>query len=373
MDIHFNSSFEEIICSFLEKTILQKNKPLKPYHGSMDISIHIGYHRLIHYMKDVYAIYSDKHRATNIYNDKIPLECIEKHIEYIDWDWGFNGLSRNEFITVEFVEKHLDKPWQWGEYGLSSNPNMTMKFIERHMDKPWDYGKYGLSSNLCITTEFVNRYRHKLWCWNILAENPSISIDTFNQFIHYPELDRGIHIFQGLSKNPEIKSEFIEEYIHEYWNFKTLSINPVITDEFVELHPNKPWNYWYGLSGNPSISLEYVEQHQDKDWNLAKLSSHSDLTMVFIESHLDKYWNWERGGLSSHPNITTEFIERNHDKPWDWGLSGLLSNPFTQEYYKIQSKIKRAYYKNEVINVLYHIIKGISIEHLSNIIITFSV
>jgi len=56
MDSHFNSSFEEIICSFLEETILQKNKPLKPYHGSMDISIHIGYHRLIHYMKKKYFL-----------------------------------------------------------------------------------------------------------------------------------------------------------------------------------------------------------------------------------------------------------------------------------------------------------------------------
>ena len=103
MDSHFNSSFEEIICSFLEKTILQKNKPLKPYHGSMDISIHIGYHRLIHYMKDVYAIYSDKHRATNIYNDKIPLEYIEKHIEDIDWDWGLSGLLSNPF-TQEYYK-----------------------------------------------------------------------------------------------------------------------------------------------------------------------------------------------------------------------------------------------------------------------------
>lgn len=389
-----DTRFEELICHFLEETILHKDTSLELYHGSMDNSIHLAYHRLFHYMKDIYTIYSEQHWRENKYNDKIPLEYIEKHIEDIDWDWGFHGLSRNVFITVEFVEKHLDKPWHWGEYGLSSNPNMTIEFIERHRDKPWDYGKYGLSSNPCITSEFVERQRHKLWSWNTLAQNPSIHIDTFNQFIHNQELDRGIHIFQGLSKNPSITKEFIEEHIYKYWDFKSLSINPVIMGDFVEVHPNKPWNYWYGLSGNPSISLEYIEQHPEQEWNWGKISSHPDLTMEFVEAHLDKYWNWGRGGLSCHPNITVDFIQKHGDKPWDWGyegissnpnltihfikdnmdkpwywgIGGLLSNPFTREKNDLYEK-----YNIEIKNMVDKNMNGIGYNYLPQVILNFCV
>jgi len=28
------------------------------------------------------------------------------------------GLSLNQSITQDFIERHLDKPWNWGELGL---------------------------------------------------------------------------------------------------------------------------------------------------------------------------------------------------------------------------------------------------------------
>ena len=34
---------------------------------------------------------------------------------------------------MEFIEKHPDKPWHWD--GISENPNITMEFIEKNIEK----------------------------------------------------------------------------------------------------------------------------------------------------------------------------------------------------------------------------------------------
>ena len=35
----------------------------------------------------------------------------------------------------KFIQKHLDKPWHWGQCDLSQNPSITIQFIEKHLDK----------------------------------------------------------------------------------------------------------------------------------------------------------------------------------------------------------------------------------------------
>ena len=34
---------------------------------------------------------------------------------------------------MEFIETHPEKPWDWGY--ISMNQNITMEFIEKHLDK----------------------------------------------------------------------------------------------------------------------------------------------------------------------------------------------------------------------------------------------
>ena len=34
---------------------------------------------------------------------------------------------------MEIIEKYPDKPWSW--FGVSKNPNITIEFIEKHIDK----------------------------------------------------------------------------------------------------------------------------------------------------------------------------------------------------------------------------------------------
>ena len=42
----------------------------------------------------------------------------------------------NPNMTMEMIEKHLEKSWNWS--GISCNPNITMDMIEKHPEKPWE-------------------------------------------------------------------------------------------------------------------------------------------------------------------------------------------------------------------------------------------
>jgi len=60
-------------------------------------------------------------------------QCFDKYFEWDKFSWY---LSQNPNITIEFIEKYIDKPWNWKF--LTENPSLTMKFIEKYPDKPWD-------------------------------------------------------------------------------------------------------------------------------------------------------------------------------------------------------------------------------------------
>ncbi len=62
-------------------------------------------------------------------HDNTLISLLEKYPAKQSWNWF--SISRNPNITMEFIEKHLDKPWDW--YGISCNPNITIKDIEKHL------------------------------------------------------------------------------------------------------------------------------------------------------------------------------------------------------------------------------------------------
>lgn len=102
-------------------------------------------------------------------NKNLTLDIIEK---YIDKNWNWGSISRNNILTLEFIEKHIDifKPVHWE--GMSSNKNLTFEFVKTHLDKPWDYGVLFKQHNfmyceinyilISIINEFNGKYSHRM-------------------------------------------------------------------------------------------------------------------------------------------------------------------------------------------------------------------
>ena len=84
-----------------------------------------------------------------------------KNIQINHWDWY--GISFNPNVTMDFIDKHPEKPWDWCY--VSNNPNLTMEFVEKHPDKPWNWGC--ISDNPNLTMEFVEKHPEKPWNWLI--------------------------------------------------------------------------------------------------------------------------------------------------------------------------------------------------------------
>ena len=87
--------------------------------------------------------------------------------------WNLYGLSNNQNITFDIVEKHINKPWDWQM--LSNNPNITSDIVEEHIKKPWNWSL--LSYNPNITSDIVEKHIDKPWNWYYLSRHPNITFD----------------------------------------------------------------------------------------------------------------------------------------------------------------------------------------------------
>ncbi len=188
--------------------------------------------------------------------------------------------SLSQEAPIKFIEKYINQDWNWG--GISNNPHITLEFVEKNMDKCWNiYGYNGLLSNPIITPEFMHKNGENLhfeWDWSLFSSNPSVT------------------------------PEFIEKHPHECWNWRLLSSNPSITPEFIEKHIDKEW-YWGAnyLSSNPTITPEFVEKHIDKEWywEVNGLSSNPSIPSEFIEKHMNRL-SESTVGIAKYPKIDHE-------------------------------------------------------------------
>ena len=89
-------------------------------------------------------------------------------------------------IYYKFLKKNHNV--YWGECGLSSNPAITMEFIEKHIDKDWDWGEYGLSTHPMIKgmnmwiEEKVKKRKKELYTTIIILKK-YITIPIYDKYI----------------------------------------------------------------------------------------------------------------------------------------------------------------------------------------------
>ena len=56
---------------------------------------------------------------------------------------GWDGITKNKKLTIEFIEKYIDDFWNL--YYLSRNPMLSIDSVEKYIDKSWDWE--GISCN----------------------------------------------------------------------------------------------------------------------------------------------------------------------------------------------------------------------------------
>jgi len=73
------------------------------------------------------------------------------------------GLVRyqrvNPNLTMEYVEKHPDKPWNWEK--ISTRHDLTMQYVGEHAEKPWDWIQ--ISCNPIVTLEYIGEHPDAPW------------------------------------------------------------------------------------------------------------------------------------------------------------------------------------------------------------------
>ena len=238
----------------------------------------------------------------------------------------FETISRNESLTITFLEKYLDDKWDW--YELSQNKAIPLDYI----DKTAHIGKYKwvwseVANHPLMTEEFVKKYKHK-----------SLNFDfNFNTCLElhkclsdrYVEENLSNKIKHGHSTLAQTRSiTFLLRIPNIYYNDYQLALNENISLELIELIIQKnnfiENIFWENLSQNPIITPDFVEKYIDKQWSWKHLSTNPSITFEFIEKYHNKDWNWGLWGLSSQC-IPLDFLVKFHFKPWYW--QDLILNP----------------------------------------------
>jgi hypothetical protein len=237
------------------------------------------------------------------------------YYEYIVEKFGdklkLSSLSCNE-ITLEFIEKHIDKQWDWEiiwkhdwrnnlQYKETNDASLIMsKFIENNIDKLIEI----------TTTEK---------CWGVTHVSVGTLIYKFDQN-YFPS--NNPYWFEEIASLDIIEKYFIRNKCFRNILERYLQYNRNVTLEFVEKHIDKLCRSSVLYNSNINIPLEFIEKHIDKvDVNCILYNSNIN-TLEFIEKYIDKSWNWKL--ISSIPNLTSQFIEKHIDKNWD--ITVLIQN-----------------------------------------------
>lgn len=222
---------------------------------------------------------------------------------------------------VAFIERHDDNAFSWKHLAL--NKNMTIDVLEKHLDKPWAmYMHYvNISKRNRLTMDILNNYTlyQPIWKWDwyYISKVMRITLRIIDE-----NIDRPWH-WKGLSANPYLTMDIVNKYSDKPWNWASISINENITMQDVLNYPDKPWN-WLDISRNPNITMAVVERHLDKPWDFYGISMNPNVTIDFINKHPCEQWSWYH--ISHNVRLSASMLKKYINKPWDW--NSMMTNPF---------------------------------------------
>lgn len=127
----------------------------------------------------------------------ITFEFIQRFM-HKPWNWGGVSNNRNDF-TLKFLEDNLEylttfdpykttRDVQWQSYRplsweiISRCPKLTIEFVQKHIDKKWDWDYLSKA----VSWEQIQTIGITLpWNWRILSNRPEIA--TLKRILKYPK------------------------------------------------------------------------------------------------------------------------------------------------------------------------------------------
>ena len=92
---------------------------------------------------------------------------------------------------------------------------------------------------------------------------------------------------------------------------------------FIRSHMCKHGN-WDGITGNPTVTIEVIENNPDLPWCHDGLSYNPSISLDFIKNNPHYSWNWDN--VSINESITWDEIKENSHFSWDWyGIARRMS------------------------------------------------
>ena len=131
-----------------------------------------------------------------------------------------SSYYENDWITKVYMPFFLSNQHLITDYWYAcSNPNL-LHYLLSSKDLKLNWNK--LSSNLGLTIDIITKYPDKRceWYWGFVAANPSIRMQDI---MDYPEYPWKWHY--GVSSNPNLTMDFINQNPTKFWNFNLISFN----------------------------------------------------------------------------------------------------------------------------------------------------
>jgi hypothetical protein len=243
-----------------------------------------------------YFLLTNKNISDEIFFNKLPKDIIKynnKKSNWIRYDiLNWDNISFNRYISLDFINKNLDKPLNW--IRLSYNPNITLEFIEYHIDKEWYWNV--LSDNPHININFVKKYINKSWNWISLSKHSNI---------------------------------FFEDIINNNfpWDWNWVSINPNITMDIINNNLHLPW-VWEYIACNINIDINMINKIKNiQNINLQLSLNNKIIDKDIINKFPEIEWDWYC--LSKNPNFTFIDIIKNIKKIHYY--DNIFKNNFTKQ------------------------------------------
>ena len=267
-------------------------------------------------------------------NENFIPDFIVTHPQYMSkWDWY--AIGNNPNLTIHFILDHPEFADKWDWKSISANKNITPSVVTSIPSIKWDWVSISLNPSILSDTAFLTDNLSKLRLDYVL---PNAPIDFIRQhFLYFESQFPEYRIWNWLSGNPNITTDFLVENLEKPWHWGTLTANSAIPAEFIETNLQLGWDWhilsvhkmtvsfyhkyehlftdmvWISLNKN---MIELIYSHPEKDWDWGHVSNNDGLTMHLIETFPDKPWDWH--SISQHPNITQGDITRHPDLPWSW-------------------------------------------------------